>query len=393
MDQQWLHAYVDESGTNELDTSKTGVSSFFICVAIIVKGSEVSSLNESLDLIAQDLCGNAEISSKRIGGNHDRRVKFLQRVETLNFGYHAMVIRKDVIWEDSGLNYKRSFYKFINKMLYHRLTAGGRFIKIIADEVGGQDFMASFQAYLVKRLKPDLFFDYTHEFQNSASCRLIQLADLVAGTLSHCFEPSKKGSHSLGFRKSLQSKELGIDVWPANFQSVDGNRKENHPLGLADSMLRRSSRFIKEREDSTEEIERMQVAVIRMLHFSREFEEVSRQLLHSDEIMRRLAQQGFEEISKRAFTKEVIGGIRTHGIIIAGTKNGYRFALNIEDINNYLDHNKNVIDPMLKRLKIARESVRFDTTNDHDILSCKPFHLLEKLVDCVSEFELEREVL
>ena len=391
MENHWLHAYVDETGTNELDVTKPGVSRYFICVAVVVEGAAIPSLIESLDQIAHDLCGSAEMSSKRLGGNHERRMKFLERIDSLSFGYHAMVIRKDELSNDSGLKFKRSFYKCINRMLYQRLASGGRSIRIIADMVGGQDFMASFRGYLEKQLKPDLFFDYTHEFQDSMTCRLIQLADLIAGTLAQCLEPEKKGPHSAGFRKLLQSKELGIDVWPA--ESVDPeclfpDGRTNQQIDLTSSMLRRTARFIQEREDSSEEIQRMQVAVIRMLRFAREFEEPSRQLLHSDELMRRLAHQGFSEISKRTFTKEVIGGIRMQGIIIAGTQNGYRFALTLEDITDYLDHNKNVIEPMIKRLKTARESVKFDTANALDILSNDPFRLLAKIVDCASDFDL-----
>ena len=34
MDDRWLHAYVDETGTNELDVTKPGVSRDFICEAV-----------------------------------------------------------------------------------------------------------------------------------------------------------------------------------------------------------------------------------------------------------------------------------------------------------------------------------------------------------------------
>jgi hypothetical protein len=34
MDNHWLHAYVDETGTNELDVTKPGVSRYFICEAV-----------------------------------------------------------------------------------------------------------------------------------------------------------------------------------------------------------------------------------------------------------------------------------------------------------------------------------------------------------------------
>ena len=53
----------------------------------------------------------------------------------------------------------------------------------------------------------------------------------------------------------------------------------------------------------------------------------------------------------------MIGGLRYKGIIIAGSPNGYKLALNLEDINNYLAHDNNIVFPMLDKLKLARDQV------------------------------------
>ena len=76
----WLTAFVDESGTNELDTSKPGVSNLFICVAVLVDAAGLDVTGAAVRKLSQDLCGGAEIASKRIAGNHERRLKFLEGI-------------------------------------------------------------------------------------------------------------------------------------------------------------------------------------------------------------------------------------------------------------------------------------------------------------------------
>src|SRR6185369_13106617 len=137
----WVTAFIDETGTNELDSSKANVSNLFICVAIIVEDSSVRSIEEAIREIGKELCSGAEISSKRVGGDHARRLKFLGKFNSLPFGYFGLIINKDRIPKDSGLQYKQSFYKFINRMLYERLLKNGRSLRVIADQIGGQDFM------------------------------------------------------------------------------------------------------------------------------------------------------------------------------------------------------------------------------------------------------------
>lgn len=388
MQTPWLHAYIDETGTNELDVSKQGVSNYFICVAVVIEETNAENFVQSLDQLAHDLCSGAEITSKRLGSDHDRRMKFLERIKDFPFGYYAMVIRKDSVPEESGLHYKRSFYKCINKMLYRKLVSGGRSYRIFADTIGGQDFMDSFKDYLTRQMKPDLFSDYTHEFRDSATCRMIQIADLIAGTLGYCFEPNKRGDHSLQFRNVLAAKEMGVDTWPLEyFNPESASLSQSRPtVDFSIPVLQRISQFIQAREESTNPIHKMQIEVIRMLRFAIEFEHSSRQLICSDELISRLRKQGYEDISKRAFTKDVIGDIRMHGIILAGSSKGYKLALTLDDVTNYLEHNKNIIEPMIAKLSKARQSVKLDTANAVDILEAEPYRLLAKLVESATDF-------
>jgi len=385
----WLHAYIDETGTNTLDTSKNGVSKYFICVAVIIDPKNVDHISNHLDGVAEKLCGGAEIASKSIGGKIKRRSKFLNELTNLKFGYFGLLIRKDAVFKESGLKHKQSFYKCINKMLYERISKSGRPIKIIADTIGGKDFMDSFEGYLEEQLKPDLFFDYTHEFRDSSKCRLIQLADLIAGTLSQCFEPEKRTPDTIKFRETLTPFELDIDVWPpkrGEYNAIVSAGAES-PVDdqLKAALITRVYRLIDTKGTSKDEIELMQVHVLRRLLFAWEFE--GHKLISSDRLIHLLAEQGFDPISKRAFTKNIVGRIRKAGIIVAGTLKGYRLAFSESEIGDYLEHNKSIIEPMLARLAEARKSVRMDTANRIDIFHDERYQLLAQLVDCSSIVE------
>jgi len=383
---KWLHAYVDETGTNELDTSKSGVSKYFICVAVIVDDSAVANLTTHLDNIANELCGGAEIASKNIRNNHKRRKKFLERLNGQKFGYYGMLIRKDAVPKESGLRHKRSFYKCINKMLYERVSQSGQSLTIIADTIGGVDFMDSFDSYLKRKLKPDLFFRYEHRFEDSSASRLIQLADLIAGTLGQCFEPSKQPTEAEDFRKLLGSFEMAIDVWPpkrsSSVDEASSKRFANSPL--TEALIRRVERFIHDQDNSEDATVKAQVSVLKMLMFAKEFEPPGNRIISSKQLISSLVEQGHRELSVRAFTEGIIGGIRQKGIIIAGTNHGYKIAFHEDEIREYLEHNKSIIEPMLARLAEARKTVKVDTANEIDILSAKRFQLLGKLVDCSS---------
>jgi hypothetical protein len=104
-----LTVFVDETGTNELDSDKPGVSHLFICVAVVVDDTGLTATDAAIRQLSTDLCSGAEISSKRIGGDHKKRLKYLERIQNLPFGYFALVINKDRIPKDSGLQFKPVF--------------------------------------------------------------------------------------------------------------------------------------------------------------------------------------------------------------------------------------------------------------------------------------------
>jgi hypothetical protein len=346
-------------------------------------------------LISKDLCGGAEISSKRCSGDNKRRLTFLSRISGLPFRYCALVINKDRLPPDSGFQFKRSFYKCINRMLYERLIKAEKSVRIIADTIGGADFMDSFQEYLEKKGVPSLFQQFEHKFADSKHEPLIQLADLVAGSLSYCFDPLKQTEYSLKFRELLRPRELSIQCWPwqATFDSTYDSSLEISDTQIREPLTKRVITFLKKYENSIDDDRRMQFITLDHLLFARQFESRERQAIYAETLIARLKAAGFQELSSRAFLSRVIGKIRDEGIILAGSTDGYRLALSVEDIREYLLHDGTIIGPMLARIQKAKESVVQDTEGKLDILDAPAFLCLKKLIASFNDFNIQQGVL
>jgi len=385
------YAFIDESGTNELDTSKKGVSQYFICVAIIVNEMDLDAIRSALETLRNGTFfqGN-EIKSKTIGGTHYRRIEILKIINQLNFRFVAQVIDKDRIDEDSGLRYKRTFYKFINHMLYDHLSRSGFPLEIVADQIGSEDFMQSFMKYL--DIKGNSFLTpVTHEFRNSNEEPLIQLADIIAGSLAYIFEASKKCEESKTFHSLLKPREIEIRCWPMVKQeatpppTVTDEEKVNYILRIAS--LNRVQNYIEENQDN--EAYQMEVATLRRLLFLKETETDSKkQWQYRDGLIKHLKNLQLGEIKPRQFTTRIIGNLRKTGILISSSqKHGYALVTTLEDFRAYIQHDQKIIIPMLRKLKIGRQAILQDV--NVDILDGQDFTPIKKLVERISEHDLE----
>lgn len=397
-EQRWLTAFIDESGTFDLEIEKSGASNLFVCVAVICNELQSELVKSRMLEISRDEFSGSEVKSSGIGGSHKRRLRVLEKIQDLSFGYYALIINKAEIERDSGLQFKVPFYKYLNRMLYNRLLQGGTALSIVADEIGGKTFMESFVPYLKEKGKPDLFTTWNHRFVSSKETPQVQLADLIAGTLNWCFDKDKRCEHSDVYRELLRPKEIGISSWPLQYREIPTLEDEKEASiwdeHIQACSINRALKFIAEYNEHGKEDRRMQVAVLRHLLFVRQFEDMQKPANRfSDELIHHLKQQGFPELSRQQFSSKVVGPMRDWGILISGGSDGYRLAFNVADIRRYLNHDTNIIKPMLARLNIARQGILQDTTNQYDVLDNTDFSLLKTLTEAMSDHDINEALL
>lgn len=148
------YAFIDEFGAFGYDFDNLGCTTHFLICAVIVDESNLSFVAESVETIRKKYFQQGEIKSSKIGRNHKRRVSILAELKQLPFHIFAFVCDKRKIYENSGLRYKTSFYKFLNNIVHQELRISYSNLTITADEVGGNDYLQSFAAYVRSKEVP-----------------------------------------------------------------------------------------------------------------------------------------------------------------------------------------------------------------------------------------------
>ena len=114
-----ITAFADESGNNSFKFNTQG--SHFIVATVICNSEKVQDLEKQVDIIRQNNnFQTGEIKSSGIAGNHKRRIKILNDIIKLDISVYAVIVDKREL-KGQGFNYKKSFYKYLNNLLYKEL--------------------------------------------------------------------------------------------------------------------------------------------------------------------------------------------------------------------------------------------------------------------------------
>jgi hypothetical protein len=380
----WLNIFIDESG-------KSADDRLFSCAAVLVEAAQLQSARNAVEIIACQLSSGGEIKSTSIGDNHARRIKFLEAIQQIDFQYVCLVVDKHYIRDNSGLRFDKSFNKFFKRLLHKPLNTyacGG--IKAVFDNYGWPQTMQEFERYMANRIQQNLFFEYQVSHVDSRSERLVQLADLIAGSINWCFDPWRKCDESWQFRELLRNKELSIIAWPPRTRSEIGGEAIDD-TNIAQQALLRVQGLINRYEDSLIQDKRAMAIVLEELLFARIFEEGHRQSIYADSLPGVLDQHGI--VMNIRQVRSLVGNIRDAGIVVAGSPNGYKLALTPPDITEYLTHTESIVGPMLARVRLAREAVKLDTSGRYDILhaSTSLRHMVEAIGDAPLHMLTESE--
>ena len=304
-DLPWLNAFIDESGSSDDDR-------VFSCVAVLVDDAQIDAARAAVEAIAQALASGGEIKSTSIGDNHARRVQFLEAIQQVEFQYACLVVDKSAIYDDSGLRFRKSFNKFFKRLLQqplHTYAAGG--VRAIFDQYGWLSTMEEFERYIAEQMRPNLFFEYQPSHVDSRRERLVQLADLIAGSLVWCFDPNRKCSESSRFRELLRTKELSAVSWPLPERSRDEwSSAEDEDIGW--HAQQRAQGLIARFANSDVPEERAISIVLDELLFARTFEDGPRQSIYAEHLPSVLAQHG-NDMSTRQVRK-LVSAIRDEGV-------------------------------------------------------------------------------
>jgi len=377
---QSITAFADEFGNNSFDFDKQG--SHFIIATVITKTEHIDTLREKINEIRRKHhFQTGEIKSSGVGPNHARRKKILQDIAKLDISVYAVIVDKRKL-SGEGFKYRKSFYKFINNLLYKELFRTFPSLDLHVDEYGGNDFMREFKKYVERHHTRTLFSGSDFNIQNSKLNEFIQLADFIAGTLGYIFDSSKESEYSSEFQQILEPIISSLNFFPRELsfkEFREANIDETFDERIAEISFLRIQDFL-DRESGTDQQKKDQINFLKLLLWLQRANPVNRYVT-TKEILGHLNQSRPERMQEEYFRTKVVGSLRDRGILIASGRQGYKLPTSGKDLDTFVNHGKRIILPMLHRIQEAREVIRLATRNELDLLDKLEYQQLKELLD------------
>ncbi len=375
-----ITAFADEFGNNSFDFKTQG--SHFIVATVISKSENLDKLQEGIDIIRKKHnFQTGEIKSSGVAGNYSRRIKVLNDIVKLDISVYAVIVDKRKL-TGKGFEIKKSFYKYLNNLLYKELFRTFPRLDLFVDEHGGNDFMLEFKKYVAKNHQRNLFSGVEFNILNSQQSTFIQLADFIAGSLGYIFDETKFSEHSTQFENILKPIISSLNLFPKDYsfkEYEDTNTDESFDPLIAKVSYLRINDFL-EREAGIDQQKIDQINFLKLLLLLQRAN-IKNRYISTKEICSHLNQSRPEKLRDEYFRSKVIGNLRDRGILIASGRDGYKIPTCSRDLHSFINHGKRIILPMLNRLSEARNAIKLATGNDLDLLKNEEFELLKKLID------------
>jgi len=389
------YAFIDESGNDSLEVHKEGVSGFYVLVGLVARPPESTLMHQHFCKVKADRFPQAsEMKSELIGNKDNRRRTVLHDLVHPDYDLYAIVVDKARLTSE-GLRHPKTFTKFLLERLVDTILARAEHPCIQCDEIKDKDFMEGAKKYLARLHPRTLFRQWNFAFQNSIENVCIQAADVIAGSIARCWERTSPSPESDEFMQILgQHLRSGhFDLFPAMTTASVCQISAAEGMGYADSVEREAI----DRAQSF--LDRCGSAEDRDLQAAAEFAKAllefnllqGREVWISTEQLRDCYLRRFAEDLSEHKIRTIIGALRDAGLLVASrSKGGYKLPTCEADLYQFVNRYNSQIDPMVARVRKARDIVKSVTDPTLDILQKDEFHNLRMAIDSTPDWDLHR---
>lgn len=205
--------FVDESGDSGMK-NKRGSSNFFVIAAVLfLDNAEANKCDLRIAALRKECFGQKKMEFKFNACCASYRKRFLAGVIDQDFLYMAFVLNKASL-SGPGFQFKNSFYKYPCKLLFENAKAYLSEATVIIDGSGDRVFRKQLQNYLKDKINTKERHIKKVKIEKSHKNNLLQLADMVAGSIGRYYQKNKKDRFD--YRNIIQRAEIGVQVWPKN---------------------------------------------------------------------------------------------------------------------------------------------------------------------------------
>lgn len=187
--------FIDDSGDPGFKIAKGSSQTFIICCIIFDDELEAEKVAVRIKELRREFKKSDKFEFKFNKSSKKYRIKFLDTIKEYKFRIRAIVMPKNVIYSDELKNSKTSFYNYTIKLVLKHSTGKIKNAKIRLDGHGNRIFRKELVGYLRQSLDSiDRQMIKNLRFRNSDHDVLIQLADMIAGSINRTFQKEKNDS-------------------------------------------------------------------------------------------------------------------------------------------------------------------------------------------------------
>lgn len=185
--------FLDDSGDPGFKLGKGSTSHFIIAMVIFDDELEAEKTAVAIKELKRELGFGERVEFRFFKNSQSIRVKFLEAIKKFKFRVRCLIVDKSVIHSDELKNNKNSFYAYFIKEILKNSNNTILNAKIRMDGGGDRIFRKNFFTYLRREINStDRKIMRNCKMVNSKSNVLVQMADMVAGSLNRAENTNKK---------------------------------------------------------------------------------------------------------------------------------------------------------------------------------------------------------
>lgn len=370
------HIYIDEYGTPDLDTTKSGVTPYFVYAAVVIEQAELENARRIHQSILTRYFGGTHMKSKNIPNDdkgHAKRMKILAELSHVNHYVVALLVDKEKV-DSVGLEHKKSFIKFFNNLISKQFMGKFDEYHINLDKLGRKSFQESLTEYMgSKGHRQTLFSNNTFCLKDDITEEpLIQLADFYSGCIGKYYCGNINKNQSEAIHNTVKSR-LFLEWFPKEFINFFGAaafQNDGFNPQIAQIAINSANKYL---EDYTDEIGCEITKLLLQETYLNPCKYIS-----SGEIKRKISTKGI----KIGDPINEIAKLRDKGVFIVSPlgKKGYKFPSNEKEIAEFFDRLTSNVIPQLRRGHILHRVLVEQSFSQYNILENEKFSLLNTLI-------------
>lgn len=370
------HIYIDEYGTPDLDTTKSGVTPYFVYAAVVIEQAELANARQIHQSILTRYFGGTHMKSKNIPNDdngHAKRMKILAELSHINHYVVALLVDKEKV-DSVGLEHKKSFIKFFNNLISTQFMGKFDEYHINLDKLGRKSFQESLTEYMgSKGHRQTLFSNNTFCLKDDITEEpLIQLSDFYSGCIGKYYCGNINKNQSEAIHNTIKSR-LFLEWFPKEFINFFGAaafQNDGFNPQIAQIAINSANKYL---EDYTDEIGCEITKLLLQETYLNPCKYIS-----SGEIKRKISTKGI----KIGDPINEIAKLRDKGVFIVSPlgKKGYKFPSNEKEIAEFFDRLTSNVIPQLRRGHILHRVLVEQSFSQYNILENEKFSLLNTLI-------------